>query len=175
MAWLPVRTFENVTRPDLSVVCVCEPSRVTVAPSIRLPELSWTSMLSGTTVMESLMTGSDVPSELVPDVVPEPPSFFDELPPDDLEPDFDVDEDPEDPDDPDDPDLLGDDEGDDDGDDDGGEGSSDDCGAVIRTEASVLLKLHVISPYPVTVATLLTSLITMWLPTGPVAFMAQFG
>lgn len=65
MAWLPVRTLENVTRPTLSVVNSLDPSSVTTAPCTRLPELSTTSTLRGITVTESSTDGLGVSSPSV--------------------------------------------------------------------------------------------------------------
>jgi hypothetical protein len=50
MACLPVRTLEKVTLPALLVVDFCDPSTVTRAPFTGVPLLSFTWILSGTTL-----------------------------------------------------------------------------------------------------------------------------
>lgn len=52
-AWLPVRTFEKVTRPLISVMSFFESSSVTWAPSSTLPLLSVILILSGMTETSS--------------------------------------------------------------------------------------------------------------------------
>lgn len=60
----PVSTFEKDARPLLSVVALCEPSRVTCAPLTGAPVLSLTLTINGTTVADRLSVGVSVSEDV---------------------------------------------------------------------------------------------------------------